>query len=107
MDAIFDFVGVTPTLSLAQQTVAQKGRITVVGIAGGTMQWSFFGMPYEAEVTSTYWGTIQDLHEVVGLYRAGLIKPDVEVFEMNRALDAYQKLVDGTLSARAVVAPHL
>lgn len=106
VDAVFDFVGVDPTLALAQKTVAMQGRITVVGIAGGTAKWSFFTNPYEAELTNTYWGTIEDLHDVVDLYREGRITPDVEVYEMGRALEAYRNLVDGKLSARAVVAPH-
>lgn len=106
VDAAFDFVGVTPTIALAQSVVAQRGAITVVGIAGGTAQWSFFTNPYEATLTNTYWGTIEDLHDVVDLYRAGAITPDIERFPLDQALEAYRKLRDGELDARAVVVPH-
>jgi hypothetical protein len=34
--------------------------------------------PYECEVTNTYRGTIEDLHEVVAMYVAGQIVPEVE-----------------------------
>ena len=88
------------------QSVAVQGRVTIVGIAGGVYDWGFFTVPYEAELLSTYWGTIEELYEVVALYRAGKITPDVEIFDMEHALDAYTKLESGKLSGRAVVAPH-
>ncbi|NLA34110.1 MAG: NAD(P)-dependent alcohol dehydrogenase [Actinobacteria bacterium] len=105
-DVVFDFVGATPTIKLAQATVAQRGAIQVVGIAGGTVEWSFFTNPYEATLTNSYWGTIEELHEVVDLYRAGQIVPDIERYTMDNALEAYRKLRDGELSARAVVMPN-
>lgn len=106
VDAIFDFVGIKPTIELGQQTMAQGGRLTVVGIAGGVVQWSFFTNPYEAVITNTYWGTIEDLHEVVKMYQAGQIVPDVQRFTMDQALEAYDLLESGKLSARAVVMPN-
>jgi len=77
----------------------------MAGSAGGTAQWSFFKNAYEATLTNSYWGTIEDLHEVVELYRSGLITPDVERFTMDDALEAYRRLCDGELDARAVVVP--
>lgn len=106
VDAAFDFVGAGPTIALAQATIAQRGAMQIVGVAGGTAQWSFFTNPYEATLTNSYWGTIEDLHEVVELYRSGLITPDVERFTMDDALEAYHRLRDGELDARAVVVPH-
>jgi propanol-preferring alcohol dehydrogenase len=105
-DAVFDFVGVAPTIGLAQATVARRGAMQIVGIAGGTVQWSFFTNPYEATLTNSYWGTKEDLHEVVDLYRAGQIAPDIERFTLDTALEAYRRLRDGALDARAVVVPH-
>lgn len=40
------------------------------------------------------------------MYRAGQIVPAVEKYTLDNALEAYDKLRDGALSARAVVAPH-
>lgn len=107
VDAAFDFVGVAPTIALAASVMAPKGRLTVVGIAGGTYEWSFFTTPYESTITNTYWGTIEDLHEVVAMYKAGQIIHDVELFAMEDALEAYRKLEAGELSGRAVVVPHM
>ena len=106
VDAAFDFVGVTPTIELARSVMAQGSRLTVVGIAGGTAEWSFFTTPYESVITNTYWGTIEELHEVVALYRDGKITPEVERFALADALDAYRAMEAGELSARAVVVPH-
>ena len=107
VDAAFDFVGLTPTIALAQATIAPRGAIQVVGIAGGSAQWSFFANPYEATLSNSYWGTIEDLHEVVALYRAGAITPDVERYPMDDALEAYRRLRDGELDGRAVVMPNV
>ena len=104
--AVFDFVGVAPTIALSMGVVARQGRVTIVGIAGGTYEWSFFTAPYEVDLTSTYWGTIEELHEVAALYRAGQIVPDVEYFAMDDALEAYRKLEAGEISGRAVVTPN-
>ena len=105
VDAAFDFVGITPTIATAQSAMAIGGRLTVVGIAGGVVDWSFFTNPYESTITNTYWGTVEELHEVATMYRTGQITPDVERFSMDEALEAYRRLQDGTLSARAVVVP--
>lgn len=106
VDAAFDFVGVTPTIKTAQACMAQGGRLTVVGIAGGVTEWSFFTSPFESTITNTYWGSIEDLYEVVAMYRSGQITPDVERFAMDDALEAYRRLEAGELSGRAVVTPH-
>lgn len=106
VDAVFDCVGIAATIGVAQKVVARQGRISVIGIAGEPVSWDFYSNPYEAELTNTYWGTIEDLYDVAALYRAGLIRPEVTVYPMDKALDAYQDLVDGKISGRAVVAPH-
>lgn len=106
VDAVFDMVGADSTLQLAGATVAQQGSLTVVGIGGGTFPWNFFTVPYEVNFSSTYWGTIEDLHDVAAMYRLGQIAPIVERYSLDDALEAYRKLQEGELSARAVVVPH-
>lgn len=106
VDAAFDFVGVGPTIQAAMSSMAPQGRCTIVGIAGHPYEWSFFTAPYEVELTSTYWGTIEELHEVVDMFRAGQLEPMYTTYPMDRALEAYQALVDGQVSGRAVVVPH-
>ncbi|MFI2362791.1 NAD(P)-dependent alcohol dehydrogenase [Promicromonospora sp. NPDC019610] len=106
VDAVFDLVGAAPTIRTAQACLAQQGRLTVVGIAGGVTEWSFFTNPYEAEITNTYWGTVEELYEVVAMYRAGQIVPDIERYTLDQYDEAYRKLESGQLSGRAVIVPH-
>ena len=106
VDAAFDFVGAAPTVKTAAASMAIGSRLTVVGIANGPYEWSFFGTPYESTITNTYWGTIEDLHEVAAMYRAGQIVTEIERFGMEDALEAYRRLEAGELSGRAVVVPH-
>lgn len=103
---MFDFVGITPTIELAMSVARRQGAVTIVGVAGHPYEWSFFKAPYETTLANTYWGTIEDLFDVVTLYREGKIVPLVEEYSLEDGLTAYQKLVDGTLSARAVIVPH-
>lgn len=106
VDAAFDFVGAGPTVATAAASMAPGGRCTVVGIAGGTHEFSFFTTPYESYVTNTYWGSVSELWEVVDMYKAGQIRPDVERFSMEEALEAYRRLEAGEVHGRAVVTPN-
>lgn len=106
VDAVFDFVGITPTIETAAAVVARQGALTVVGIAGHPFEWNFYKVPYEVNFSTIYWGTIEDLYELVEMYKKGQVKPAVEVYSLDNAMDAYQKMMDGKLSGRAVIAPH-
>ena len=66
----------------------------------------FYTTPYEVELTNSYWGTIEDLHEIAELFRAGKIAPKVTKYPMDKSLDAYQDLVNGKVSGRAAVTPN-
>lgn len=107
VDAAFDFVGIGTTVKTAVESAARQSRVTVVGIGDlSTYEWAFLSTPYEAELVNTYWGTIEELHEVVDMYKAGQIEPPVTTYPLDEALDAYRLLVDGEISGRAVVVPH-
>jgi len=107
VDAVFDFVGSPETIDLAMKTVAVQGRVTVAGIIGaGDFTWNFFAAPWEVTLANTYWGTIEELHELVALYQAGKIVTDTETFTLDTALTAYRRLEEGSLSGRAVIVPH-
>lgn len=43
---------------------------------------------------------------MTAMYRAGQIRPEMERYTLDDALDAYRHLESGQLSARAVVTPH-
>ena len=104
-DVVLDFVGADATLALGAQIVRQLGHLTIVGIAGGTLPVSFFGVPYEASVATTYWGSVTELMEVVALAAAKKISAKVTRFTLDDALEAYESMGAGRLDGRAVIVP--
>ena len=104
-DAVFDLVGIETTMALGAAVVRPRGHLTVVGIGGGTLSFGFFSMPYEVTLSTTYWGTIPELHEVIALAERGLITPAVQRYALDDALDAYEDMRNGRLEGRAVITP--
>lgn len=107
VEAVFDFVGIDPTMALGAAVVRPRGHLTIVGIGGGTLSIGFFSIPYEVTVSTTYWGTIPELFELIALAERGDVKPVVQRFALDQALDAYGAMQDGTLEGRAVITPEL
>lgn len=108
-EAVFDFVGATPTLALAASVVTTGGRLVLVGLAGGTLQVkpgvADIGIPMETQVVVPFWGTRAELAEVIAMARAGRLTAHVERFRLAEAHEAYRKLGAGALHGRAVVVP--
>ncbi|GAA1949633.1 NAD(P)-dependent alcohol dehydrogenase [Microbacterium aquimaris] len=105
-DAVFDFVGMQPTLDLSRAVVAVDGYIHIVGIGGGTLATGFFSTPFGAAVRAPYWGTRSELREVLDLAREGSVGVHVERYSIDDAVEAYAKLHKGTVRGRAVVVPN-
>lgn len=104
-DVVIDCVGVDATLALGAAASRVLGQITIVGIGGGTLPISFFTVPYEVSVATTYWGSLPELHEVLDLARSGIITPHVTRFGLGEATTVYQRLADGDIEGRAVIVP--
>ncbi len=104
-DAVFDMVGSRETMALGLACGRPRASLTVVGITAETMPWGFATTPYEMCVTSTLWGSLPELREVVDLARCGAIRPAIERYTLDGAMDAYKRLELGDLTARAVVVP--
>ncbi len=105
-DAVFDFVGADATMALGAGVTRMLGDLTVVGIAGGTLPVSFFSVPYEVSIQTTYWGTRQELVEVLDLAARGLLTPEMTTFSLDEAVDVYHRLEKGELAGRAVIVPN-
>lgn len=104
-EVVLDIVGSDETLALGAAVTRALGHLTIVGIAGGTLPVSFFGIAYEASVATTYWGTLPELQEVVALAASGKIAAHTRRFDLSEAPAAYQAMSDGTLDGRAVIVP--
>ena len=104
-DVVLDFVGADATMALGATVTRPLGHLTIVGIAGGTLPVSFFGIAYEVSVATTYWGSLPELVEVLALASLGRIHARIEQFPLARAGDAYASMRAGKLRGRAVVVP--
>ena len=91
-------------MSLVCWVRAGRGR-GVFAAAGGTLPVSFFSVPYEVSIQTTYWGSRPELVEVLDLGARGLVRPKVTTFNLDTAMDAYMAMEAGRLEGRAVVVP--
>lgn len=104
-DVVFDFVGATPTLEIARQSVRIDGSIESVGIGGGVLATGFGSTPFGVSVRAPYWGSRSELMEVLELARTGQVHVTVEQYSIDEAPDAYHRLHEGKVTGRAVVVP--
>jgi propanol-preferring alcohol dehydrogenase len=105
-DAVFDFVGATPTVATATACAGMESDVVIVGIGGGTAKVGFGATPYDCSVRSPYWGSRGELIEVFELARAGAVTVHVERFGIDDAPQAYRRLHEGTVNGRAVILPN-
>lgn len=104
-DVVLDMVGADSTLALGAKALRAEGRLVIIGLAEGTLPVSFFGVPFGAQIATSYWGTVTELMELVTLARLGKVRVDVETFPLDRATDAYARLRRGEVHGRAVIVP--
>ncbi|MDP9249813.1 MAG: alcohol dehydrogenase catalytic domain-containing protein, partial [Chloroflexota bacterium] len=104
-DVVFDFVGNDSTLDYAVRNVAPGGLVSMVGEAGGRFEFSFDHVPVEASITTTAWGSLADLREVVRLARRGRMRWTVERMPLREAAAAHDRLAEGRVAGRIVLVP--
>jgi alcohol dehydrogenase, propanol-preferring len=104
-ELVVDCVAAQSTVNLAAAVSRPLGDIALVGIGGGTLGVSFFSVPQETSVATTYWGGVVELQEVVALAERRLIDVRVERFALDDAMEAYHKLHRGEIEGRAVMIP--
>ncbi|PXX71751.1 propanol-preferring alcohol dehydrogenase [Nocardia tenerifensis] len=105
-EAVFDFVGAAPTVTIAAACSGIETELVIVGIGGGSVPVGFGTLPYEVAVTAPYWGSRGELIEVLDLAHAGAVSVHVETYPIDDAPTAYQHLHDGKINGRAVILPH-
>lgn len=105
-EVVIDMVGSDSTLAMAVKMAHKMGHLTVVGVAGGTLPFSFFTIPTECAVAAPLWGSLPELVELVALCESGRIKSHNSYYPLERAQEAYNAMRAGTLLGRAVIVPN-
>jgi len=105
-ELVIDMVGSETTMRLAAQVAGIRSHLTVVGLAGGTLPFTFGSLPFECSVAMPYWGSAIELMEVLELARQGRISTHVHQFGLDEVPLAYEKLREGRLVGRAVIVPN-
>ena len=101
---VVDFVGADTTMHQAYQSAGRLARIVIVGLAGGTLPFSIAALN-EAEVTTSIWGNIQELSEVLALARQGLLRSRIQRVRFEEINQTFDKLAHGQIEGRAVLTP--
>jgi alcohol dehydrogenase, propanol-preferring len=104
-EVVLDFVGAASTIALGAAVVRVGADLIEVGAAAGEFPWNFYALPYEVNLTTSFWGTLPELHEVIAMARRGLIRAHVQRFGLEEAMRAYELMEQGQLSGRAVMVP--
>ncbi|MER6910760.1 NAD(P)-dependent alcohol dehydrogenase [Streptomyces sp. NPDC000594] len=104
-DVVYDLVASPETTALAAAVAAADGHIALLGIGRGSVPVAFGVTRPGVTVSAPYWGTRQDLLDVLALAREGRINTLTEIFTLDQAPLAYRRLHDGTILGRAVVVP--
>lgn len=108
VDAVFDFVGVQPTVDLATGVVAPEGAIRFVGLGGGTFPYAataFGALPWGVNVQCSYGGARADFVEVLALARNGKVGVDTVQYPLDEVERAIDDLRAGRVDGRAVLVP--
>jgi alcohol dehydrogenase, propanol-preferring len=105
--AVIDFVGVDSTLAMAAKSLDQSGIVVLIGLSGGSYPFSFFSIPFESTLTTSNWGTRNQLEEVLALAQDGQISVAVERRPLEEINAVFAELERGAIAGRAVLIPGL
>jgi propanol-preferring alcohol dehydrogenase len=100
-----DLVGVDATMALAASSLGRQGLFVLVGLAGGSFPFSFFNLPSEATMTSSNWGSRNELEEVLALARTGRLVSTIEQRPLQDINEVFTRLAAGQVEGRAVLIP--
>jgi alcohol dehydrogenase, propanol-preferring len=104
-DVVLDFVGSDATLALAADVVAATGLIVLVGEGAGTLPFGFERPDVESWLTTTAWGSLAELREVVDRATNGRLRWEVEAMDLADASAAHDRVRSADLPGRVVLTP--
>ena len=106
--AVIDFVGAPATAQFGLDVMRKGGTLVVVGLYGGALSFPLPFFPQRAiAIRGSYVGTLDELHEVVALGRAGKIPPiPLDVRPLDAAPEAMADLRAGHIRGRVILKPE-
>jgi propanol-preferring alcohol dehydrogenase len=103
--AVLDFVGIDSTMALGAAALGRSSLFVLVGLAGGSVPFSFFTLPAEAAMMTSNWGSRNELEEVLALARAGRLVSEIEQHPLSAINEVFDRLAAGQIPGRAVLVP--
>jgi len=91
-----DFVGADATLAQAYSMGGRQSKLVVVGLAGGTLKFTA-GLVNELEVTTSNWGSISELSEVISLAKMGRIRTRAKRIGFDEMNKTFEELAAGKI----------
>jgi propanol-preferring alcohol dehydrogenase len=102
--AAMDFVGIDATIELGLGALRAGGAFVLVGSGGGSLNQQWYGaLPKDGEVINYQGAPIQDTRAVIAMAEAGQIRCDVDIYPFSELETAFNALVAGKLTGRAVI----
>lgn len=103
VSACFDFVGSNETMNTCAAVTKELGLITINGLAGGSMDFTWGKVRPGVDVRFSSNGTIAQLRELVDVAIRGDLKIETENYSFEQVADALGALRAGKLNARALI----
>ncbi len=108
-DAVFDFVGIQPTVDLATRVIAPDGALRFVGLGGGSFTYAAHALttplPWGVDVRRSFGGTRIDQRQVLDLARLDRITVETKTYPLDDGPQAFADLEAGRVAGRAVLVP--
>jgi alcohol dehydrogenase, propanol-preferring len=106
-DAVLDFVGSDDSIATSIQVLAKLSTYAVIGAAQGKLAIPIMGAiaGKNATIISFIGGTDADTRAAVELGDQGLLRNDVEFFDITESSKAFAKLAAGEIMGRGIIVP--
>ena len=108
-DAVFDFVGVQPTVELATKIVAPEGAIRFAGLGGGSFTYTADSdtatLPWGVNVQRSFGGTRADQLQVIALAQQGKLTVETVTYPLDDFQKAFDDLEANRVRGRAILIP--
>jgi alcohol dehydrogenase, propanol-preferring len=106
-DVIVDFVGAESTFGLAQRFARRGGTVVLVGLHSPHLPLSSYALVnLQLHVHGTFWGTRQELQEVLQLLAGGKVRPEVQTGQIKDVNHWLEELKAGRVRSRVALLPE-